>query len=560
MQNKPTDQAQSGPGFEYSSAKGDRAIGYESQFHVMTSGAERFASSTFVWPAVLVVLILSVFPLIISIGLSLGRLKFVKGGFAYKFVGLANYRKLLAGSEKNHFLGKFIDPTPLSWFIFGLLAVALIVWLVRYIRNEGLLSTGLFERILVVVTLGLGVWLVTLTYSELIFISLAVMTLAVLRIRYIQNNLRHIFGVVALGLGVWLTTYIGWLIAPIFWPVVVIVVTLFMLLFWVVIVESGKFSLDIVFWHIWAAVVVCTVASFILLCPSIFFAVVVCTVASFIDYTGLVVLNFILVGIVAQFLLGGLFWRIVTVIVLGALAWMVVHTIGPGGGRPGTLTITMIYVFVGIFIQYILGLGLAMLLTQQLPGRRFFRVIFLLPMMITPVGVAYMFRMLTDTDKGPFQPIWQMLGLGLYSWVTNPWGARVAVMIGDVWQWTPFIFIVLLAALEGQSIEPFEAAVVDGANRWQIFRYVTLPEILPVSLTVILIRMIEAFKIMDLPNVLTNGGPGTATESLTLQSFFTWRAVDLGGSAAIAYMLLFVATFFGLAYVNLIRQRAVETL
>jgi multiple sugar transport system permease protein len=362
----------------------------------LTSGAERFASSTFVWPAVLVVLFLSVFPLIVSIGLSLGRLKFVRGGLDYKFLGLANYRKLLVGSEQKHFLGVFSDPTPMTWLIFGLVAVALLVFLIRYIRS-------------------------------------------------------------------------------------------------------------------------------------------------------------------ASFSFGGLFWRLVVVIGLGGLSWMLVHTLGPDG-RPGTVTVTLIYVFVGIFIQYILGLGLALLTTQRLPGQRFFRVVFLLPMMITPVGVAYMFRMITDTDKGPFQPIWQALGLGLYSWVSNPWGARAAVMIGDIWQWTPFIFIVLLAALESQSVEPFEAAIVDGANRWQIFRHITMPEILPVSLTVILIRMIEAFKIMDLPNVLTNGGPGTATESLTLQAFITWRAIDLGGSAAIAYMLLFVATFFSLVYVNLIRRRAVEAL
>jgi multiple sugar transport system permease protein len=179
-------------------------------------------------------------------------------------------------------------------------------------------------------------------------------------------------------------------------------------------------------------------------------------------------------------------------------------------------------------------------------------------MMITPVGVAYMFRMLTDTDKGPFQPIWQALGLGLTSWVNHPWGARAAVMIGDIWQWTPFMFIVLLAALEGQSMDLIEAALVDGANRWQTFWHITFPQILPVSTTVILIRMIEAFKIMDLPNVLTNGGPGTATESMTLQSFITWRALDLGGSAAIAYMLLFLVTFIGMAYVTLIRRRVTE--
>jgi multiple sugar transport system permease protein len=199
-----------------------------------------------------------------------------------------------------------------------------------------------------------------------------------------------------------------------------------------------------------------------------------------------------------------------------------------------------------------------MLVTQRLPGRRLFRVIFLLPMMITPVGIGYMFRMMTDTTVGPFTPIWQAAGLENYSWVNYAWGARTAVMISDIWQWTPFMFIVLLAALEGQSVELAEAAKVDGASNWQTFWYITLPQILPVSSTLILIRMIEAFKIVDLPNILTNGGPGTATESLTLQAFFTWRALDLGGSAAIAYSLLFLVTFIGITYVNLVRSRVVE--
>jgi multiple sugar transport system permease protein len=177
--------------------------------------------------------------------------------------------------------------------------------------------------------------------------------------------------------------------------------------------------------------------------------------------------------------------------------------------------VTVVYVLVGIAIQFVLGLGLAYILTQGLTGQRFFRVVFLLPMMITPVGVAYMFRMLTDTGKGPLQPLWAAVGLGDFSWVNDPWGARIAVMVGDIWQWTPFMFIILLAALESQDIETVEAAMVDGANRWQIFRRVTFPAILPVAATVVLIRLIEAFKIIDLPNILTNGGPGTATESLS---------------------------------------------
>lgn len=120
------------------------------------------------------------------------------------------------------------------------------------------------------------------------------------------------------------------------------------------------------------------------------------------------------------------------------------------------------------------------------------------------------------------------------------------------------MFIVLLAALESQATDVIEAATVDGANHRQIFRHITWPAILPVSLTLILIRMIEAFKIIDLPNVMTNGGPGTATESLTLQSFIAWRALNLGESAAIAYMLLFLVTFIAVSYVMLIRDRVVE--
>lgn len=366
----------------------------QSRLQALSTWAERTAGNVFIWPAVLVVLFLSIFPLIISLYLSLSRFKFVKGGFQISFVGLANYRKLLAGSEKTHFLGVLANPSPVGWLVFAVV-MGLVVWgLAGYVRSQ-------------------------------------------------------------------------------------------------------KFSMM------------------------------------------------------------GLFWRILAAVLFGLGVWLLVHTLS-SGGRPGTMVVTWIYVLVGIAVQYLLGLGLAVLTIQRLPGRRFFRVVFLLPMMITPVGIAYTFRMLTDTDKGPFQPIWQALGLGLYSWVTDPWGARSAVMISDIWQWTPFMFIVLLAALEGQSMELIEAALVDGANRWQTFWHITLPQILPVSTTLILIRMIEAFKIVDLPNVLTNGGPGTATESMTLHAFISWRTLDLGGSAAIAYMLLFVVTFIGMSYVTLIRRRVAE--
>jgi multiple sugar transport system permease protein len=152
----------------------------------------------------------------------------------------------------------------------------------------------------------------------------------------------------------------------------------------------------------------------------------------------------------ARVSIGGLIGRILLTIGLGGLTWMLIHTLW-NGGRLGTVSITLVYVFVGIFFQYILGLSLAMLTVQNLPGRRFFRVVFLLPMMITPV-VSYV-SMLTDTSKGPFTPIWQAMGLVDFSWVNNAWGARTAILIADVWQWTPFMFISRFT--ESQPIEPW---------------------------------------------------------------------------------------------------------
>ncbi|MEL6152037.1 MAG: sugar ABC transporter permease, partial [Chloroflexota bacterium] len=251
---------------------------------------------------------------------------------------------------------------------------------------------------------------------------------------------------------------------------------------------------------------------------------------------------------------GTIMWC-VTLVITAALSFLVASTTLNDEGLPGTLVVTLIFVFVGVSVQYLIGLGLAMLLTQDIPGKRIFRVMFLLPMMITPVGIGFLFRMLTDTSKGPFATLWYNAGLADFSFLSTAHGARMAVLIGDTWQWTPFVFIILLAALEGIPRETIEAAMVDGANRVQMFFSIILPQIIPVSTTVILIRLIEAFKIIDMPNVLTYGGPGTATESVTLHAYSAWRALDLGGSAALAYVLLFVVTFVALVFVNIIRTR-----
>ena len=249
----------------------------------------------------------------------------------------------------------------------------------------------------------------------------------------------------------------------------------------------------------------------------------------------------------------GIVGRAICALLILSLSLLVATTAGPGG-QLGSLSVTLIYVFPGVGAQFIIGTGLAMLCSQRIRGRSFFRVVFFIPLMVTPVGIAYMFRMLADMTQGPLAPVWRLFGLGDLSWASQAWSARLVVMVGDSWQWIPFVFIVMLAALEGQSADQVEAASLDGANYWQIFRNITWPEVAPVAATVVLIRIIEAFKIIDLPNVLTNGGPGIATESMTLHSFIDWRTLDLGGSAAVAYMLLFVSTVLCASFFNFLMQ------
>ncbi len=229
------------------------------------------------------------------------------------------------------------------------------------------------------------------------------------------------------------------------------------------------------------------------------------------------------------------------------------------GNSIGTLYTTLFYVIIGCGIQFIIGTGLAFLCSQPISGKNFFRVIFFIPLMITPLGVGYAMRMVADVTKGPFEPVLQFLGLSDWVWSADAWSARFMMMVSDSWQWIPFIFICMLAALENIPRDHVEAAQVDGASSFQIFREITWPQILPVAVTVLLIRMIEAFKIVDLPNIMTGGGPGSATESMTLHSMYIWRANDFGQSAAIAYLLLILtvvvcASFFNYVVMGQIRK------
>jgi multiple sugar transport system permease protein len=245
----------------------------------------------------------------------------------------------------------------------------------------------------------------------------------------------------------------------------------------------------------------------------------------------------------------GMAGRLISASVVIGLAFLLGATL-LSGNYWGTLLTTMFYVVVGCSVQFVIGTGLAFLCSQPIAGKSVFRVLFFIPLMITPLGVGYAFKMILDITKGPFQPFWELIGLRDWAWSADIWAARWFVVLGDSWQWIPFIFICMLAALEAVPRDQVEAAQVDGASSIQIFRDITWPQIVPVAVTVILIRMIEAFKIVDLPNIMTGGGPGIATESMSLHAFYVWRANDYGQSAAIAYLLLILTVVVCASFFN----------
>lgn len=200
-----------------------------------------------------------------------------------------------------------------------------------------------------------------------------------------------------------------------------------------------------------------------------------------------------------------------------------------------------------------LGLALALALTSGSGWIRVVRSILLIPMIMTPVVVGVLWRILFY-DQGLINYLLGKLGVDPVLWFVNPTWAFVGVMLVDVWQWTPFVLIVLTAALASLPSEPYRAAQVDGASRWQIFRYITLPMLMPVMLVTGLLRFMDAIKVFDTIYVMTNGGPGYSTEMLSSYIYKQGlRYFNMGGAAAASW--LFLAAIVAVAIV-MIRVRA----
>jgi len=205
------------------------------------------------------------------------------------------------------------------------------------------------------------------------------------------------------------------------------------------------------------------------------------------------------------------------------------------------LTITYIFVAGAVVTEMILGFLIALLMHRELRGRGVLRAIITLPIFATPIALGYLARAIFYEQGGPINAGLSTLGFGAPPWLSDPQWARVATILVDVWQWTPFVFIIALAGLQGLPQDVLEASAVDGASNWQQFRAITLPLMAPILWLIFLLRAIDSFKVLDIPTGLTLGGPGRSTEYYSLFNYRTARKFfDYGGAAAQAFLLLLI--------------------
>ena len=228
--------------------------------------------------------------------------------------------------------------------------------------------------------------------------------------------------------------------------------------------------------------------------------------------------------------------------------------------------LTMKFVAIVVTLEFILGFAIALLIFHFVQRRRLVLTLLLVPMMLAPVAVGLIWKLLLQGDFGMITYYFRLVGLLDIrdAVLSNADSVLPAIMLIDAWQWTPFVTLVMLAGLLSLPREPFEAAVMDGARPLQIFRDVTLPLLRPIIALVLLLRAIDAFKEFDKIFILTGGGPGTATELLSIYVYrLNFKNWDLGYGAASAFMIYLVvlilcAVFYKAVYWREGRPRRVE--
>ncbi len=213
---------------------------------------------------------------------------------------------------------------------------------------------------------------------------------------------------------------------------------------------------------------------------------------------------------------------------------------------------SLYYTFFSVGLSFIIGFITALILSKkEIIGNNIFRSIFLIPMIIAPMVIGSTFRYLLNPSFGIVNYLLQLIGLPKLAFLGNSSLALNSLIMVDIWQWTPFMILVLLAGFESLPKEPFEAAQIDGANFWQELVYITIPLLKPIISIAVLIRTMDAFRAFDKIFMMTSGGPGSSTETL---SFYVYKVgfqyFKMGDAAAMGIFMLYFVVFLSWLYMK----------
>jgi multiple sugar transport system permease protein len=219
---------------------------------------------------------------------------------------------------------------------------------------------------------------------------------------------------------------------------------------------------------------------------------------------------------------------------------------------PAFLTVvlpnTFLFTVASVALALVAGLAIALMLNRAFHGQKFVQTVLLMPLMVAPVIAAIMLRWMFNDQFGIVNVVLESLGIEGQPWLTQRWSAFAVVLLTDVWLWTPWFALLLLAGLKSLPREPFEAAAIDGASRWRVFRYLTLPMLRPVIVVCMVIRAIDAFRTFDIVWTITGGGPARSTELFSLYAYVhAFLNLDFGRGSAAAIVGGIIILIAGLA-------------
>lgn len=208
-----------------------------------------------------------------------------------------------------------------------------------------------------------------------------------------------------------------------------------------------------------------------------------------------------------------------------------------------SLAITLVFALVSVPLQIGLGLGLALLINTVEKGREVYASLFLIPMMLAPVVVGFSWNLFLNPIYGPVNAALRGMGFQPPAWASNPDLALPTLVLVDIWQWTPLAMVILLAGLRSIPPRIFEASHVDGSTRWQTFRFVVLPMLMPYLIVALVLRFIDSFKVFDTIYILTRGGPGTSTQNLAYYTYdmgFSRFEFGVAGALSIIQLIILI--------------------